>query len=82
MRETADQKSVTLYVVPNCPLCADARAWLKRHGITYVERDVANDFGALRAMYGLTRQRFVPVFELNGRALVRPSDEELVEFLL
>ncbi len=76
-----DKIRVTLYVVPDCPLCADARAWLKGHGVDYLERDVANDFGALRAMYGLTRQRFVPVFEAKGRALVRPSDEELVEFL-
>jgi len=76
-----DKIRVTLYVVPDCPLCADARAWLKQHKVDYVERDVENDFGALRAMYGLTRQRFVPVFELNGRALVRPSDVELAEFL-
>ncbi|MEP6706730.1 MAG: glutaredoxin family protein [Pyrinomonadaceae bacterium] len=75
-----DKKRVTLYVVPNCPLCVDARAWLRGHRVDFLERDVANDFGALRAMYGLTRQRFVPVFELNGRALVRPSDEELAEF--
>jgi glutaredoxin len=73
---------VILYVVPACPLCADARAWLKEHDVAYVERDVANDFGALRAMYELTRQRFVPVFEARGRAMVRPSDAELVEFLL
>jgi hypothetical protein len=33
-------------------------------------------------MYKLTRQRFVPVFEANGRALVRPADEVLAEFLL
>jgi hypothetical protein len=43
---------------------------------------VANDFGALRAMYRATRQRFVPVFEKNGRALVRPTDKELEGFLL
>ena len=73
---------VTLYVVPGCPLCSDARAWLERHGIQYTERDVANDFGALRAMHKLTRQRFVPVFEAKGRALVRPGDEELAELLL
>lgn len=72
---------VTLYVVPNCPLCARARAWLERRGIPYSERDVANDFGALRAMHRLTRQRLVPVFEANGRALVRPSEEELAELL-
>ena len=74
--------SVTLYVVPACPLCAHARVWLERHGIAYAERDVANDFGALRAMHRLTRQRFVPVFEAKGRALVRPSDEELAKLLL
>ena len=74
--------NVTLYVVPDCPLCAAARAWLAAHGIEYVERDVAQDFGALRAMYKLTKQRLVPVFEKDGRALVRPTDEELISFVL
>jgi len=55
---------------------------LEEHGVDYVERDVAGDFGALRAMYKLTKQNLVPVFETNGRALVRPTDEELEEFLL
>jgi glutathione S-transferase len=73
---------ITLYVVPNCPLCAHARAWLGEHGVPYRERDVARDFGALRAMYRLTRQNLVPVFERDGRALVRPSDDELKKFLL
>ena len=82
MNDEAEDKSVTLYVVPDCPLCAHARAWLERHNIEYIERDVANDFGALRAMHRLTRQRLVPVFEANERALVRPSDDELAKFLL
>ena len=73
---------VTLFVVPGCPLCAQARAWLRQHRVAYVERDVANDFGALRAMYRLTRQPLVPVFARDGRALVRPSEQELTEFLL
>jgi glutaredoxin 3 len=73
---------VRLYVVPDCPLCMRARAWLKDHNVPYLERDVANDFGALRDMYKLTRQRLVPVFEANGGAVVRPTDEELAAFLL
>jgi arsenate reductase-like glutaredoxin family protein len=76
------KNSITLYVVPNCPLCSAARAWLEDHEIAYVQRDIAKDFGALRAMYELTRQRFVPVFEVNGTTLVRPSDEELEKLLL
>ena len=79
--DATSETIVTLYVVPGCPLCARARAWLERRGITYNERDVANDFGALRAMHRLTRQRLVPVFEAHGRALVRPSEEELAELL-
>ena len=81
MPNTPPKALVTLYVVPGCPLCADARAWLDQHGVNYIERDVANDFGALRAMYRLTQQGLVPVFEANERALVRPTDEELAEFL-
>jgi glutaredoxin len=71
-----------LYVVPGCPLCAHARAWLERHGVEYEERDVANDFGALRAMYKLTKQRLVPVVETKGRALVRPTEDELTKLLV
>jgi glutaredoxin len=77
-----DQPTVTLYVVPNCPLCAYARERLSGSGVEFQERDVASDFGALRAMYKLTKQNLVPVVELNGRAVVRPSDEELAEFFL
>lgn len=80
--EPAGQATVTLYVVPDCPLCARARNWLDEHEISYLERDVANDFGALRRMYEMTRQRLVPVFEVEGRALVRPDDEALSDLLL
>ncbi len=82
MQSNSARASVTLYVVPDCPSCVRARAWLNGYNIEYVERDVANDFGALRAMHRLTKQRFVPVFEANGRALVRPTENELTELLL
>lgn len=80
----ARQRVVNLYVVPGCPLCARARDWLNlnERGISYVESDVANNFGALRRMYKLTHQSLVPVFEVDGRALVRPSDEALTNLLL
>ena len=82
MENLFNKAPVTLYVVPGCPLCARARRWLEEHGIEYAERDVENDFGALRAMYRLTRQGLVPVFEKNGRGLVRPTDRELENLLL
>jgi glutaredoxin len=82
MPETPNADAVTLYVVPHCPLCDAARAWLARRRIAYVERDVQRDFGALRAMYRLTRQNLVPVYARGERALVRPTDEQLEEFFL
>lgn len=82
MANTSGTELVTLYVVPACPLCAAARLWLAEHRVDYVERDVAGDFGALRAMYKVTKQNLVPVFAVNDRALVRPTDQELAEFLL
>jgi glutaredoxin len=78
----APETKATLYVVPHCPLCEGARAWLDAHGVAYRERDVAQDFGALRAMYRLTRQNLVPVVERDGRALVRPSAAEMSALLL
>ncbi|HEY0385144.1 MAG TPA: glutaredoxin family protein [Pyrinomonadaceae bacterium] len=74
---SASELKVTLYVVPGCPLCERARGWLRSRGIRFEERDVAGDFGALRAMHKLTRQRLVPVIEARGRALVRPTESEL-----
>ncbi len=82
MTSNATPPLITLFVVPDCPLCTHARQWLQQMKIEYVERDVAENFGALRAMYQLTKQRLVPVFEINGHALVRPTDEELATFLL
>ena len=73
---------ITLYVVSGCPLCDGARAWLDKHSLEYTERNVGNDFGALRAMYELTRQNLVPVFETGGQALVRPSEDELAKLII
>ena len=82
MTETPDTNAVTLFVVPNCPLCSTARSWLARHNIPFVERDVKHDWKALRAMYLLTKQNLVPVFARGERALVRPTDKQLEEFLV
>lgn len=81
MQPDQPHSPVTLYVVPGCPLCEGAREWLRREEIEFNERDVSKDFGALRAMYKLTRQKLVPVVEARGRALVRPSDSELKAIL-
>lgn len=74
-------KQLILYTVPGCPLCRDARQILNDRGLSYTEKDVANDYSSLRRMYRLTRQGLVPVFEYDGKAAVRPSSEELDRLL-
>jgi glutaredoxin len=64
-------------VVPGCPLCSEAREALGAVGKQYTERDVENDFGALRRMYKNTRQSLVPVIECDGKFYVRPSREQI-----
>ncbi len=68
-----------LYTVPNCPLCAEARRVLELNGIEYDDHNVADNFGALRKMYKLTKQELVPVLTFCGRTKVRPSEEEIIQ---
>ena len=73
--------ALVLYVVPDCPLCDEVRTWLRGANVDFQERDVANDYSALRKMYRLTRQGLVPVIEKLGKALVRPDKETLERFI-
>lgn len=75
---TSEQTAV-LYVVPACPLCESARLWLREHSVPFAERDVANEYAALRRMYKNTMQPQVPVIEYRGRFLVRPTVAELAD---
>jgi glutaredoxin 3 len=71
------EKETIMYVVPDCPICEEVRQWLNEHDVAYDELDVANNFAALRKMFKLTRQKFVPVVVVGNKAIVRPSKEEL-----
>jgi glutaredoxin len=76
-----DEDSVTLFVVPHCPLCAQVQQWLDDHQVTYTVENVAGDWGALRVMYEGTRQRLVPVLKVGEKFFVRPSRDELARLL-
>jgi glutaredoxin 3 len=74
------KQPVTLYVVPNCPLCEDVRAWLRTNNVEFTERDVANEYPALRRMYKLTKQGLVPVIEVGDRTFIRPDADTLSNY--
>ncbi|MBY0549416.1 MAG: glutaredoxin family protein [Candidatus Obscuribacterales bacterium] len=73
--------TVTLFVVPNCPLCQNMKEILQRHDVSFSERDVSSDYSALRTMFKLTRQKLVPVVECAGQTLVRPTEQDVLTLL-
>jgi len=64
------QAKVKIYTTPTCPYCAMAKDFLKRHGITYEEKNVAADRAAAIEMIEKTGQMGVPVLNIGGEIIV------------
>jgi len=56
-----------LYTKPDCPYCADAKAYYKKRGIAYVEHDAQNDRDARRRMFAYSgNDPTVPAIVIDG----------------
>ncbi|CAE6909096.1 Glutaredoxin-3 [Pseudomonas sp. THAF187a] len=53
-------QNVTLYTSDHCPYCLNAKALLKRKGVTYDEIDVGRSPGRLAEMLQRSKRRSVP----------------------
>jgi len=71
---------VRLFVKPTCPWCRDARHWLDAKGVQYETLDILTDSRAYTEMLNLSRQRFVPVIDVDGAILADFGPEELANF--
>jgi glutaredoxin len=64
LRKFAMKYSVIVYSTPTCPDCRTLKAWLTRHGIAYVERDLTD-----QAVIDEAKQRFgvriAPITEIG-----------------
>jgi len=59
--------NVELYVKPNCPYCADARAFYDAGGIAYTVYDAQNDRAVRQRMFALTgNDPTVPAIVIDG----------------
>lgn len=61
---------VTMYAASWCPSCRRARRYLREKGISYVERDVANDRSAQQRLRQLNPRGSIPTFEIEGQVFV------------
>jgi len=61
---------VTIYSTSTCGFCHQAKEYLARKGISFVEKDVAADPSAAAEMVRLSGQRGVPVIVVDGEVVV------------
>ncbi|MFI8581834.1 glutaredoxin 3 [Ectopseudomonas khazarica] len=60
-------QNVTLYTSDHCPYCLNAKALLKRKGVTYDEIDVGRSPGRLAEMLQRSKRRSVPQIFIGQR---------------
>jgi len=66
VREAMKRVSVKVYVTDWCPVCTEAKAWLRESGISYDEVNIENSDSAKRELKALTGKASIPTFDIEG----------------
>ncbi len=72
---------VTVYGLPECPVCKMAKEFLKANKISFIEHDVSKDRQAANTMIEKSGQKQVPVIDVDT-TLVIGFDRDKLEQLL
>lgn len=64
------QPIVIIYTTPTCPYCTMAKMFLKEYGVSFVEKNVAQDRAAANEMIEKSGQMGVPTIDINGEIIV------------
>lgn len=62
--------NVVIYTTPTCSFCYQAKEFLARQGVRYVEKNVAADRQAAMEMVRVSGQQGVPVITMDGQVVV------------
>ncbi len=62
--------NVVIYTTPTCGYCYQAKEFLSRQGVPYVEKNVASDRKAAAQMVRVSGQQGVPVITIDGQVVV------------
>jgi glutaredoxin len=79
--------TIVVYAKPACPYCRQAKEYLTRQRIAFVERDIEHDAAALEEMLALYRKRLpddrviVPLIVTDGQIISGYNEEELALFV-
>jgi glutaredoxin-like YruB-family protein len=73
--------NVVVYTTPTCGFCHQAKQFLSRQGIPFVERNVASDHRAAAEMVRISGQQGVPVITVDGKVVVGFDQPRLRQLL-
>ncbi len=75
------EKNVVVYSTPTCPHCGFVKTYLKEKGVQFRDYDVSADKEKAYEMVAKSRQKGVPVIDIDGTIVVgfnrRRIDEAL-----
>ena len=72
---------VTIYTTPTCGYCTQAKQFLTRQGIRFLEKNVAADRQAAMEMVKVSGQQGVPVITIDGQVIVGFDQPRLMQLL-
>ena len=73
--------NVVVYTTPTCGYCHQAKQFLGRQGVPFVEKNVAADRRAATEMVRLSGQQGVPVITVDGQVVVGFNQPRLRQLL-
>jgi glutaredoxin 3 len=73
--------NVTVYSTPTCGYCQQAKAFLSRQGVRFVEKNVAADRRAAEEMIRVSGQQGVPVITVDGEVVIGFNQPRLMQLL-
>ncbi|MFH1802395.1 MAG: glutaredoxin domain-containing protein [archaeon] len=74
--------TVTVYTTQTCPWCQVVKQYLKKNGVSFIEKDVSRDQAAAHEMVRKSGQMGVPVIDANGQIVVGFNEEVLRQILV
>lgn len=72
---------VEVFSTPTCRACADAKEFLSRHNVAYVDHNVIDDLDARTRMMELSGRLAVPVIVVGDEVMVGFDAQRLKELL-
>jgi glutaredoxin-like YruB-family protein len=72
---------VVVYTTPTCGYCHQAKAYLSRQGVPFVEKNVAADQAAAMEMISKSGQQGVPVITVDGEVVIGFNQPRLSQLL-